>query len=190
MSGTSDMLDLFAEGGSRPASRPTFWCQKVGKEHSPYYPRPFASLRATCAVKRLGLCGKTHSSFALRSNRLPQVRARCCCTLRCNSQPQALAVAGGGKRGDTKCGNQDSFFTLLIAATAISDWARSPFRHKSGRPSAPVSARVSAPVARCSGCGHWHRRVPMLRALTCRRLSERSVQSTRSELGGTADGMA
>ena len=35
------MLDLLAEGGSRPAM-PTYFlaCQKVGKEHGPYCPRP------------------------------------------------------------------------------------------------------------------------------------------------------
>ena len=68
-----DMPALSAEGGSRPASRPTFWCQKVGKEPAPMPPTLRLRLRATCATKLLRRCGKTH--FELRSpfKQLPQI---------------------------------------------------------------------------------------------------------------------
>ena len=77
-------------------------------------------LRATCAAKLLGLCGPTHCvPAALRSDKRPQVRARSCCTLRCSSQPQELAVAGVGTRGDTGYQQSDSFSIELIAAYAM-----------------------------------------------------------------------
>ena len=64
---------LRAEAGISPRQATYFLaCQKVGKEHGPYCPRPFASLRVTCADKLLGLYGKTHfASSTLRSNTLP-----------------------------------------------------------------------------------------------------------------------
>ena len=141
-------------------------------------------LRATCAVKLLRLCGPTHCvPAALRSDTRPQVGARSCCTLRCSSQPQELAVAGVGTRGNTGCGIAS--LLNLIAASLFSIWAKGQFRHNSRRPSDPASTRVSAPAARGSGCGHWHRRVPMLRELICGNVFERS-SLLRSEFCRTA----
>ena len=81
------------------------------------------SLRATCAVKLLGLCGPTHCvPAALRSDKRPQVRARSCCTLRCSSQPQELAVTGVGTRGNTGSAYQIASSLNLIAATAVNVW--------------------------------------------------------------------
>ena len=74
---------------------------------------------------------------------------------------------------------RDSFFGKLIAATAIQISERSQFRHNSRRPSAPASTRVSAPAARGSGCGQRCRRTALHRALTCRRLFERSAASAQ-----------
>ena len=125
------------ERGRVSARLPTYFLLQESRQRArPCYPRPCASLQAACAVKLLELCGKTY--FALRSNTLPQVRARSCCTLRCSSQPQELAVAGVGTRGDTECGQPDSFFVKLIAASVIRYWARCQFRHKSHRPSVPI----------------------------------------------------
>ena len=124
--------------GLGPPCRPTFCGQKVGKEPAPAthvpalrYGQPAPSSSWSCAAKLT-------SSFARRSNTLPQVRARSCCTLRCNCQPQELAVAGVCKRGDTECGQPDSFFLKLIATSVIRYWDRCQFRHKSHRPSVPI----------------------------------------------------
>ena len=128
-------------------------------------------LRATYAVKLLGLCGPTHCvPAALRSDKRPQVRARSCCTLRCSSQPQELAVAGVG--GQYQIRVRDSFCVELIAVSQGTVLTSSQFRHNSGRPADP--SRLAAPVARGSGCGQCCRRTALLRALTCHRLSERS----------------
>jgi hypothetical protein len=52
------------------------------------------------------------------------------------------------------------------------------FRHSSRRPSA--SARLAAPAARGSGCGHWHRRVPMHLHQICGNVFERRAQRKAS----------
>ena len=68
-------------------------------------------------------------------------------------------------RGNTGCGIAS--LSISIAATACCDSARSPFRRNSRRPPVPAPTRVDAPAARGSGCGHWHRRVPILREQIC-----------------------
>ena len=115
--------------------------------------------------------------------RFVQTVAASQCTKLLHSTVQQPAPRACRRRRGHKGRYGDSFFVFLIAASAIWISARGQLRHNSGRP--PVPARVDAPAARGSGCGHWHRRVPMLRALTRRRLSERSGVP-RSEFGGTA----
>ena len=127
-------------------------------------------LRATCAVKLLGLCGKTH--FELRSP-FKHVAANLR-TMQLHSAVQLSAPRACRRRRGHKGQYQDSFLIKLIASTAIQTSTRGQFRHKSSRLSAPASTRVSAPAARCSGCGQRCRRTALHRALTCRRLSERS----------------
>ena len=68
-----------------------------------------------------------------------------------------------GHKGQYRMRVRDSFSMFLIADSLFNIWTRSQFRHKSRRPPAPASTRLAAPAARGSGCGHWHRRVPMLR---------------------------
>ncbi len=178
------MPELIAEGGSRPAMPTYFLRKKVGKEPAPMPP----TLRFAAGNLRRQALGAVRQNslraFGAPFKQLPQVRSRSVCTLRCSRQPQELAVAGVVTRGNTGCGIAS--LSILIAVTAISDWARSQFHHLSRRPSAPAPSRVDAPAARGSGCGQRCRRTALLRALTCRRLFERSGVP-RSEFGGTAE---
>ena len=160
---------------ARPASRAARIClvtEASAEEKATVLPTSH-SLRygATCAVKLLELCGKTH--FELRSP-FRQVAANLI-TMQLHSAVQLPAPRAcrrrRGQKGQYRM--RDSFFEKLIAATAINNWARCQFRHNSRRPSVSASTRLSAPAARGSGCGHWHRRVPMLCLQICGNLSER-----------------
>ena len=182
------MPDWWAEGGSRPACRPTFFCKKVGKEPHPCCPRPLRCVslryRSTGAANLLGLCGKTHCvlthSVQTHCRRFDDDAAALCGAA---ASPKRLPSQARGHKGRYQA--RDSFFVFLIAAYAIWISARGQFRHESGRPSAPVLTRVSAPAARRSGCVHWHRRVPMLRPPICGNVFERSGVP-RSEFCRTA----
>ena len=178
---------LVVEAGSRPGRRVTFLARprvagrrNVTQRMRPDFLRPCAALRANLrhaiqsAVRQNSLCAA----------RAAQTVAASQCTKLLHSTVQQPAPRACRRRRGHKGRYGDSFFVFLIAASAIWISARGQLRHNSGRP--PVPARVDAPAARGSGCGHWHRRVPMLRALTRRRLSERSGVP-RSEFGGTAD---
>lgn len=69
---------------------------------------------------------------------------------------------------------KDITFPIVITATAPRISARGRLLRSSRRPPVSVSTRVSAPAARGSGGGHWHRRVPMLRHQICGNVFERS----------------
>ena len=99
-------------------------------------------------------------------------------TMQLHSSVQLRAPRGRrhrrGHKGQFQTRVRDSFSIFLIAATAISVQAGSQFRQTSRRPPVPVSTRLAAPAARGSGCGHWHRRVPMLRLQIYGNVFERS----------------
>ena len=181
------MISLLTGGGSRPASRLTFLLVQESKQRTPAptAPDPPASPAGNLSRQALETVRQNSlRAFGASFKQLPQVRSRSVCTLRCSRQPQELAVAGVVTRGNTGCGIAS--LSISIAATAIRDWARSQFRYISRRPSDPAPTRVDAPAARCSGCGHWHRRVSMLCDLTCGNVFERS-NLLRSEFCRTAD---
>ena len=152
--------------------------QKVGKELAPTAPHPSgfacgqpAPSSAWGCAARLAACWRTP---------LKQVAADWM-TMQLHSAVQLSASRTCRRRRGHKGQYwiRDSFFGKLIAATAIQISERSQFRHNSRRPSAPASTRVSAPAARGSGCGQRCRRTALHRALTCRRLFERSAASAQ-----------
>ena len=169
------MPDWWTEGGSRPASRPTFFRKKVGKEPALL---PTSLRFAAGNLRRQALEAVRPNSLRACGTPFRQTAASQSTKLLHSAVQQPAPRACRHRRGH-KGQYQDSFFIKLIAAAAIQISTRAQFRHKSSRLSAPASTRVSAPAARCSGCGHWHRRVSMHRALTCRCLSERRAASAK-----------
>ena len=69
-----DLSSLRSEGGSRPASRPTFFRKKVGKEPAPAAPVPPAAPAGNL---------RRQARAAVRPNSL-----RVLCTLRSDTRPQ------------------------------------------------------------------------------------------------------
>ena len=188
VSEANDMLDLFAEGGSRPAMPTYFLCRCAGPPESrqrarPYFPRPSGFACGQPAPSSSWGCA---AKLTARLWRFVQTVAASQITKRLHSAVQPPAPRACRRRRGHKGQYRDSFFVFLIAATAICISARGQFRHKSCRPSDPAPSRVDAPVARDSGCGQRCRRTALLRELTRRRLFERSGMP-RSEFGGTAD---
>ena len=165
--------------GRVSARLPTYFLLQESRQRAAPLLPPTPSLRcgATCDVNLLGLCGKTHCE---RRSPFKHIAADLM-TMLLHSAVQPPAPRGHrrrrGHKGQYRA--RDSFFVFLIAACAIWISARGQFRHKSNRSSVPAITRVSAPAACGSGCVHWHRRVPMHRDLTCRRLLERSAASAK-----------
>ena len=77
-----------------------------------------------------------------------------------------------GHKGRNRIRVRDSFGVELIAVSQRTVLTSSQFRHNSDGP--PDPTRLAAPAARGSACGQRCRRTALLRALICRRLSERS----------------
>ena len=156
---------FFELRGRVSARQPTYFLLQESRQRAhPYCPRPFGFA-----------CGQPAPSSSwgwLLHSAVQQPAPRACRRRR-------------GHKGQYQMRVRDSFSMLLIAASLFIIWTRSQFRQKSRRPPVPASTRLAAPVARGSGCGQRCRRTALHRALTCRRLFERSGVP-RSELGGTA----
>ena len=176
-------LICLQRAGLGPPCRPTFCSQKVGKEQAPTAHVPPASPAGN--LRRQVLVAVRPNSLRACGTPLKQTAASQSTKLLHSAVQQPASRTCRRRRGH-KGQYQDSFLIKLIAVIAIQISTRGQFRHKSSRPSAPVFTRVSAPAARCSGCGQRCRRTALLRALTCRRLFERSGVP-RSEFGGTAE---
>ncbi len=102
-------------------------------------------------------------------------------TMRLHSAVQTPATRGRRRRQDRRSNTRCGIASLKInSCQRLMRLGCKPFHHSACRPSA--TARLSAPEARCSGCGHWHRRVPMLRHRICGNLFERSAASTQRVL--------
>ena len=186
-----DLIDLSSprsEGGSRPASRLTFWQQKVSRP-------PQRNLGVTgkasvasdqamlfwllLAFAVIGLEGDFAWIFASATCRIFRQRARR--PRRVSARQRTYFLPQESKQRAGPC------CPVPPAAPAGSVGTRGEtnnrLRPNSCRP--PESTRVSAPAARGSGCGQRCHRTALHRELTCRRLSERSGVP-HSELGGSA----
>ena len=106
---------LLSEVGSRPASRPTFFCKKVGKEPPPAAHVPFAALRGN--LRRQPPVAVRQNSLRAFSAPFKQVAADLKLK-RLHSAVQPHAPRGchhrRGQKGQYRM--RDSFFLLLIAA--------------------------------------------------------------------------
>lgn len=168
--------------GLGPPRRLTFLLVQESKQRTP--PLLPTSLRfAAGNLRRQPLVAVRQNSLRAGSASLEHVAVKVM-TMQLHSAVQLPAPRGSRRRRGQK-GQYQSFFIKPIAVTAICISARSQFRHNSRRPSDPAFTRLAAPAARSSGCGHWHRRVPMLRALTCGNVFERSAPA-HSEFCRTA----
>ena len=102
------MLDLLTEGGSRPASRGTFFCfakRQVPKEKATRLSASlrYVSLRSgqTCITQFSLRCRPTRCALAaLRSDKRRQIRAQSIGTLRCQCPQTELRAAGAARRAD------------------------------------------------------------------------------------------
>ena len=167
------MSAVQAEGGCRPASRPPFLAspriagqRKGGKEGAPCCPRPFRYAAGQPAPSTSWGCA---AKLTARRRRFVQTAAASQCTKQLHSTVQLPAPRGWRHRRGQKgqCRMRDSFFINLIAASVLWVRASSQSLHNSRRPSVSACSSLAAPAARGSGCGHWHRRVPMIRTLAC-----------------------
>ena len=113
---------FLAEGGSRPACRPTFCCQKVGKELAPVAPSLRLRLRAN--LRRQALVAVRQNSLRAAGAPFKQVAASQS-TKQLHSAVQLTAPRAcrhrRGHKGQYRV--QDSFENNFIAAIAINDWA-------------------------------------------------------------------
>ena len=135
--------------------------------------KPAPSSSCGCAAK---LTARRWRSVQTRCRKLDDEAVALCGA---TASPKNLPSQAWAKGAKPDSGSWIVSRLILIAATAWRISARSQFRHNSCRPSAPESTRVSTPAARGSGCGQRCRRTALLRALTCRRLFERSAASAQ-----------
>ena len=112
------MPALLAEGGSRSACRPTFCCQKVGKEPAPTAPVPPASPAGN--LRRQALGAVRQNSLRACSAPFKQVAADWM-TMQLHSAVQLPAPRACRRRRGQKGQYREraSFFVKLIAVTAI-----------------------------------------------------------------------
>ena len=153
--------------GVGPPCRLTFLLVQESKQRTqPHCPRPLRCAAGQPAPSTSWGCA---AKLTARRWRFVQTAAASQITKQLHSAVQLPAPRGRrrrrGQKGQGR--NPDSFLINLIAASALWMRASSQFRHKSSRPSVSASTRVSVPGARGLGCGHWHRRVPMLGELAC-----------------------
>ena len=169
---------LDAPSGSRPASRPTFCCQKVWQRAWPLLP---TSLRfAAGNLRRQALRAVRQNSLRVFDAPFKHVAVEVM-TMQLHSAVQLPAPRARrrrrGHKGQYRVRKPDSFSINFDSCYRNQYLDFKPI--SSQIPQAVRSPRLAAPAARSSGCGHWHRRVPMLRDLACARLFERSAKGAK-----------